>query len=181
MRHIDLPIEEIAARYEAGESTRALARACAVPYSAMREHLLSHSVNMRPVGGVTIMGIPTDEMVGRYRAGESSPALGRAYSVSPLTIRRRLRAAGVAMRTAAWRGFGGPLHSDPNGYLRTSDRDGKLASVHRVCWETHNRPVPRGHDVHHIDGRVGNNAIENLVCMSHGDHMRLHRAQERQR
>jgi HNH endonuclease len=55
----------------------------------------------------------------------------------------------------------------------------KYHYVARRAWSRANgRPVPRGHQVHHIDRDITNNSPENLVLMSALEHQRLHRATE---
>ena len=133
--------------------------------------------------------LPVEEITVRYRAGESTSTLGCAYDVGRITIGRRLRAAGVKMRPrgapqgnqygrgkAGWHKRGGPL-CDCHGYLQTKNREGKNCSVHRGCWEAYHGPIPSGHDVHHLDDDQQHNAIGNLACMPHGEHMRMHGTQ----
>lgn len=47
-------------------------------------------------------------------------------------------------------------------------------SLHKAIWRFHKGDIPAGHDVHHKDDDWNNNTIENLDCISHGDHMRKH-------
>ena len=125
--------------------------------------------------------LPVAEIARRYIAGEGVRELGRAYGVCHDTIARRLRTAGVKIRPRGAalghkhrRKRGGPLNVDGHGYLRTRDREDKLCYIHRGCWEAHRGPILDGHDIHHVDGDIGDNCIENLACMTHGEHMRLH-------
>ena len=129
--------------------------------------------------------LPIGELAARYRAGESTRVLGRAYDVDSETIRRRLHAAGMKMRPRGEAGGGqlgnknrrtrgGPLHADGKGYLRTYDRGGRPCSIHRGCWAACNGPIPEGHDVHHVDGEQLNNDIGNLACMTHAQHTGMH-------
>ena len=124
--------------------------------------------------------LPVDEIVARYEAGESARGLGQAYGVSRGTVQRRLLAADVTMRPRGrpwgWFKRGGPLSLRPrhDSYLRTADREGRACSVHRGCYEAHCGEIPDGYVVHHIDKDRLNNAIENLACMTHGEHMTLH-------
>lgn len=47
--------------------------------------------------------------------------------------------------------------------------------VHRWVYEkTSGRKIPKGHDVHHIDGNKLNNDPSNLEGMRHNDHFDLH-------
>ena len=132
--------------------------------------------------------LPVDELVARYKAGESTWAIGRAYGVSHETVRHRLLDAGVKMRTRGeagggqlgnksrlgWYRRGGPLYTGSSRYLSTYDREGKGQLVHRGCWEAHHGAIPCGHDIHHINGSILDNCIENLACMPHAEHRRLH-------
>ena len=118
--------------------------------------------------------LPGAEIAARYKAGESTHQLGRAYGMSHWTISKRLHAEGVRLRFAGRRHRpGGPLHNS-RGYLRTRDRRGRVCFVHRACWEAHYGPIPNGCVVHHCDEDRLNNAIENLACMTHGEHSGLH-------
>jgi len=128
--------------------------------------------------------LPVDEMVKRYEAGETTWALARGYDVCQETICRRLYAAGVVMRPCGFPAGhtlnhgrhkrGGPLHTTDGGYRGTLDREGKICRVHRACWVAYHGAIPDGHVVHHLDGNPANNDIENLSCVSHGEHWRLH-------
>ncbi len=46
--------------------------------------------------------------------------------------------------------------------------------LHVYVWEKHNGPVPKGHDVHHIDGNKDNNDISNLECVLRKTHHEKH-------
>lgn len=46
--------------------------------------------------------------------------------------------------------------------------------LHRVVWEHHHGPIPKGHHVHHIDGDRSNNDIFNLECVPGGEHLSRH-------
>lgn len=50
----------------------------------------------------------------------------------------------------------------------------KSRPLHRVVWEYHNGKIPKGYDIHHIDGDKSNNQIENLQCLTRKEHRRLH-------
>ena len=134
--------------------------------------------------------LPVDEMIARYETGENTYVLGRAYGVCHETIRGRLCMAGVKLRRGGGvaplgnkyalghkgpRKPGGPLFDKGCGYLITYDREHKQCFLHRGCWEAYHGPIPEGHDIHHADEDRQHNVIENLVCVTRGEHMRLHR------
>lgn len=50
---------------------------------------------------------------------------------------------------------------------------------HRRVWHDERGPIPKGHIVHHVDGDKQHNLIDNLVCMSRGDHAIEHSEQTR--
>ena len=140
------------------------------------------------------VNLPVEVIAARYKGGENTYELGRAYGVSHDTVLRRLHAAGVKVRPGLFQPGnrhgpgapvgnkyslgrhkrGGPLHTCQQGYLRTSDRAGNVCLVHRGCWEAHHGPIPNGYVIHHIDENRQHHAIENLVCMPIGAHVRMH-------
>lgn len=65
-------------------------------------------------------------------------------------------------------------HVTPKGYRRFR-HGGRFRMEHDVVWEEHHgRPVPPGHDVHHVDFDKLNNVIENLVLLTKLEHKRIH-------
>ena len=122
------------------------------------------------------LDLPDGEIARRYaEEGETTRALARAYGVSQATIQSRLAAAGVSMRGVGPRRSGPVLYLDQDGYLLTRDRAGHILRVHRTCWEACHGPIPGGHVIHHINGDVRDNRIDNLACMLWGEHTALHR------
>lgn len=41
----------------------------------------------------------------------------------------------------------------------------------------HDRPIAEGKEIHHIDGNPANNAPDNLIELTHAQHMRIHQYQ----
>lgn len=46
--------------------------------------------------------------------------------------------------------------------------------LHCVVWEHYNGKIPKGYQIHHIDGDRYNNNIENLELVSRSEHARYH-------
>ena len=127
------------------------------------------------------LDVPANAMIRWYERGMGTYNLARFYGVSRMTVWRTLRRAGVEMRPRGaslgqknTRKFGGPLHTDKKGYLRTYSREGKPSCIHRACWEAYHGLIPEGQLIHHIDEDRQNNAIENLAPMTQAEHNRLH-------
>lgn len=66
-----------------------------------------------------------------------------------------------------WRGETWYLYRD---YFR--NRKGKL--LHRELYQSVHGPIGLEFDIHHVDGDKANNAIDNLVAIRRGDHLREH-------
>lgn len=52
--------------------------------------------------------------------------------------------------------------------------NGRAVFLHREVWEEANGPISEGQIVHHLDGNITNNALDNLVLLSVGEHMSHH-------
>lgn len=46
--------------------------------------------------------------------------------------------------------------------------------LHRIVWEYHNGEIPKGFEVHHIDGDRANNDISNLQLLTENEHHGIH-------
>jgi hypothetical protein len=120
-------------------------------------------------------------IVRRYKNGEPSTSIGRAFRFSYRSILRVLREEGVTIRVSrsvirnaiVWKK---PCKKNPyvTGY---EWRDGKRVTIrqHRWVMEQHlGRKLMPGEEIHHIDENPANNAVENLMVVSRGEHQRLH-------
>jgi DNA-binding Lrp family transcriptional regulator len=104
---IDLTVAEIARRYRAGQTLTIIAATTGMDPSTVRYRLRRAEVALRRTGkapGQGRLDLPVAEIIRRYRAGQSTQAIGRALGVSADTIHRRLVVAGVARRPPGTRG-----------------------------------------------------------------------------
>lgn len=58
-------------------------------------------------------------------------------------------------------------------YIKIADNDWQL--THRMVWEQHNGPIPKGNRIHFIDKNTLNCGIENLKCLSAQEAMDMNR------
>lgn len=59
-------------------------------------------------------------------------------------------------------------------YLQVK-HNGDLVKLHRLVWQQAHGPIPVGSIIHHINGDKRDNRLENLVCMTRGEHTLLHK------
>jgi hypothetical protein len=65
--------------------------------------------------------------------------------------------------------------TSPGGHLMAKDlATGRVDSYHILVWERANGPIPKGMEIHHIDGNPQNNNLSNLMMLSAGDHVKVH-------
>lgn len=77
----------------------------------------------------------------------------------------------------------GPAHQDKHGRWQVSIRGcrpgreetGYCEYEHRLVWIEHNGPIPPKMEVHHRNGDMSDNRIENLELISRAEHNRLHK------
>lgn len=129
--------------------------------------------------------LPMDELAKRYRAGETCGEIARDIGIPSERVRRRLKAHGVKIRSAA--------ESVPRGKKNVFYKNGKgeeepLHYYRRQSYEVTaiclGQPVPQGWVIHHVDENPRNNQPENLMlfqsAQAHSRHhvllLRLQRA-----
>lgn len=64
------------------------------------------------------------------------------------------------------------LRKDGYYYISTKEHNGAL--LHRLVYEKHYGPIPKGFVVHHKDGDKSNFDIRNLILLSNNNHHSLH-------
>lgn len=71
----------------------------------------------------------------------------------------------------------GTIRYTTDGYpKRKIAEPSKWESCHRVEWEKHNGPIPEGHSIVFLDGDKTNWSIENLVCLSKNEVVRMNQS-----
>lgn len=66
--------------------------------------------------------------------------------------------------------FGKKFYKQKDGYWANM----MPIHAHRWVWINHHGTIPKGMDIHHIDGDKDNNEIENLAMLSRSDHLKEH-------
>jgi len=109
----------------------------------------------------------------RFKKGHVSHNKGKKM---PLSTRKKIERTfftkGNKPHNTKWDGYE-RLNAD--GYIEVRVAERKFIGKHRILWEQANGPIPDGHIVIFADGDKTNFAIENLVCVSRGDHAILNR------
>jgi hypothetical protein len=93
--------EEMARRYQAGETVDVIAAATGLHHTTVRRRIKRAGVEMTQ-GDLARrnqrLDLPGDELARRYRAGESAEHIGLSLGVSSQTVRNRLAEMGVERR-----------------------------------------------------------------------------------
>ena len=96
-----LSIDEMVGRYRTGEPCRAIAAAAGLSRSAVHDRLRRAGVELRwgaEARRYERLDLPLGPIIERYRAGETTTAIGRSFGVSDEVVRRRLIKAAVERR-----------------------------------------------------------------------------------
>jgi hypothetical protein len=108
--------------------------------------------------------LPMEEVIQRYKDGESCARVGATYGVGAEVIRKRLRTLGIKRRSLK--------ESVPRGPDNVFYKNGKggtkvMHYYRRQCYEVAaiclGQPVPKGWVIHHIDENPRNNNPGNLM------------------
>jgi hypothetical protein len=95
--------DELVRRYQAGESTTAIGASIGVSATTVRQWLMQAGVTLRPPGWVAgrqRLDLDDADLIARYRSGETLTEILNATGIGRMTVRARLKRAGVAMRPA---------------------------------------------------------------------------------
>lgn len=126
----------------------------------------------------------TLQMACGYTAGRSLEEIAKQCRKSSTTVRKRLAAAGIHIRTPGEAAAQSSMTYPTPGlrragkYLSALDREGSPCAIHRACWEAR-YPLHKGFHVHHIDGDTTNNEMWNLAALAPGIHRTVHAEEAR--
>lgn len=116
---------------------------------------------------------PTEDIIKLYKQGFSCQDIANIFSMSRQAVWERLKTNGVKLRTKKVLPFiiydGIKFTANDNGYFRATRRD-KHISLHRYKYTKEIGPIPKGYDIHHINGDRQDNSISNLECLSKSEH-----------
>ena len=93
-------VDELVARYQAGESIRGLGRSLGAHEQTIRAHLRRRGVKLRPVRALTDAQLA--EAAQLYGEGWSTFRLAERYGVGATTVGVNLRRAGLRLRPRGW-------------------------------------------------------------------------------
>jgi hypothetical protein len=124
-----------------------------------------------------------------HEQDKSAAEIGKMYGCSGSTVRRRLVELGIPKGSGKHRPPRGPEHwnwrggryVDERGYVflrkpghRQANKGGYVAEHRMVASDALGRWLHPKDEVHHINGRHGDNRPENLIVVRHGKHQKLH-------
>lgn len=122
-----LPEEEVAQRFEEGETLSALSRYYNVAPGTIKSALDRRGINWRVERKANNKKLPVEELKNRYESGETLEELAAVFEVSATTVWRNLNDAGVTFRTVARVGDNfseKQLHEIEEAYLKgASERE----------------------------------------------------------
>lgn len=111
-----------------------------------------------------------------YLAGMSLAQVAKEIDSTRQAVFKAFKKRGLVLRGKNFRPFqdydGKRFTLRNNGYysLTTDDR----SYMHRYVWRKENGPIPKGHDIHHINEDRSDNRIENLECIRKDLHTKKH-------
>jgi hypothetical protein len=114
--------------------------------------------------------LPMDQIIERYKKGETCAEIGRDFGVDNEVIRRRLKRRGVDRRG------GGPRSPEKNSQWNGGRYYSENHHAARKIAQTAlGRKLEKGEIAHHQNEKARDNSLENLwIFSSQTDHLRYH-------
>lgn len=107
-----------------------------------------------------------------HRVTRTCPNCGRTFTIVRSNAERgRMIACSRSCRDVLSR-TGPPIEHNGIAYYRRAKGyylSQQHKALHRIMWEEHHGPIPKGFIVRHLDGNRDNNDISNLDLVSHRD------------
>ena len=112
-----------------------------------------------------------------YQEGHSLTGVAKAFGVTRQSVYKMFKLRGYELRSRPE-----PLpfvvFADHRYTLRNTGyygrTNGKRALLHRDIWEAQHGPIPKGFDIHHLDGDRTNNRPGNFELIRKDEHTKLH-------
>ena len=170
--------KEFLRRYDLHETVAVLCKEFNISYQTARSLLLSYDRKLRGSGGHRhISEKEIDEIVKNFQNGETQVALSARYRIHQTGISRLLTKRGIMVKGKPrgekhgnWKG--GRI-TTKQGYIMLQVRPdspffsmattGGYVMEHRLVMAQHlGRPLTKDETIHHINGKVTDNRLENL-------------------
>ncbi len=111
-------------------------------------------------------------MYEQYKKGFSLEEVGKMFGMTRQSVYDGFKRRGYVLRKKMplpFQTFNNIRFTKGNhGYYKRTDKDRGL--MHRYVWEYYNGPIPEGWDIHHKNGKKGDNRIENLEIFTKSEH-----------
>lgn len=175
------PTEEhelcVVEKYESGLSLTQVAKEHGCHFATVRHVLLKHGIQPRRRGAMSHQFSADErrEIIEAYKGGQSQDSIGKRMGCSQTLVSRVLRREGISTNRCGsnsplWKGgmFQGPggrvfiFVPDDSPYVSMRNQSGYVAEHRLVIARSLGRPLSPTETVHHVNGDILDNRIENL-------------------
>lgn len=117
-----------------------------------------------------------DDAYKLYLEGISLEQVASKIGVTRQCVFKAFKKRGFALRGINYRPYqmydGKKFTLRDNGYYALTKN--KRTQMHRYVYEKEVGKIPKGYDIHHVNGKKYDNSIENLMCISKSEHTKLY-------